>query len=200
MDVFTFWEHLAKSLRPHAVVWGIGFDRFKCILGAFPPAFYVDNPILDIILTITMREATRCKWGQKVTVHLHKKRDDGVNITELWFLLLSLDSHWSRGSRAWGTLTASEQLNVKHSDVYSHNHCSTCPCVIKTRRHTPVFLQDNSHQSLAMVALNFHEGVRRKTTTHSYVHWLLLHIKILHTRHILVLNVFQNASQNVAHM
>lgn len=27
---------------------------------------YVDNPYPDIILTITMREATRCEWVQKL--------------------------------------------------------------------------------------------------------------------------------------
>lgn len=44
---------------------------------------YVDNPYPDIILTITMHDMTRCKWGQKVSTYPHKNGDDGVNITEM---------------------------------------------------------------------------------------------------------------------
>lgn len=158
------------------------------ILGAFPPACLCGQSLSGYNLNHHEAWSNQVQMGSKYYGAL--KQDRRWRYKYNWAVILrpSLDSPWGWSSGAWNTLTVWKNQHCdrllsswtwERSEVYSHHHYSTCPCVSENRRHTPVFLQHKSHQSLAMIASNFHEGVRQKTSMCSYI-CRLLHIKILH--------------------
>lgn len=172
--------YIQRTSGPHDLTpcsgCGITFDLLNVSWVPFHLHVSVDNPFLDIILIMTMREAARCEGGQKVTVHSHTKNRKKINRGK--FLLPSPDS--------WSTLTV---WRNKHSDKIlssqTWEHSEVYSTTTALRVHVSSKPEDTFQYSCMITHTRVWPWLRQISTRAwdgKQVSVLTVHVKILHTK------------------
>lgn len=188
MDVFTFTEHLATCLRPHAVVWRIGFDHFKCILGAFPPGWLYGQSLSGY------NPDNHDAWSDQVWKR--SKSYSALTQEKRWWWKY----HWAVISSAWLTMR-SELQGMEHADCLKQQTLWQASEQLNMRTHWGFFLtttavrihvsskpEDTHQYSRRISHTRVWPWLRQISTRASDRKQVLLHMEILHTWHLLYLN------------